>query len=116
MTRASSAEGSPKAWKLLVAALVAAGTGLYVAGYLFLWSIGRPPLQATPLTPLQYGLRYGDRVVSFELDSPNVSSTEVRERVARGEPVDDLVPPAVAPAIRELGLYRGYTGPKQERT
>jgi nicotinate-nucleotide adenylyltransferase len=60
--------------------------------------------------------RYGDRIVSFELDSPNVSSTEVRERVARGEPVDDLVPPAVAQAIRERGLYRGYTGPKQERT
>ena len=60
--------------------------------------------------------RYGDRVVSFELESPSISSTEVRERVARGEPVDDLVPPAVARAIRERGLYRGYTGPKQERT
>jgi type IV secretion system protein VirD4 len=61
MTRAPSAEGSHNGWKLLVAALVAAATGLYVAGYLFLWSIGRPPLQATPLTPLQYGLHYGDR-------------------------------------------------------
>jgi nicotinate-nucleotide adenylyltransferase len=60
--------------------------------------------------------RYGDRVISFELDSPNVSSTEARGRVARGEPVDDLVPPAVAKAIRERGLYRGYTGSKQERT
>ena len=26
--------------------------------------------------------RYGDRVVAFELDSPPVSSSEVRERVA----------------------------------
>ena len=51
--------------------------------------------------------RYGDRVVPFELDSPEVSSTDVRERVARGEPIDDLVPPAVAGTIRELGLYRG---------
>ncbi len=51
--------------------------------------------------------RYGDRVVSFELDSPNVSSTEVRERVARSEPIDDLVPAAVARSIAELGLYRG---------
>jgi nicotinate-nucleotide adenylyltransferase len=51
--------------------------------------------------------RYGDRVVPFELDSPNVSSSEVRERVARGEPIDDLVPAAVAGAIAELGLYRG---------
>jgi nicotinate-nucleotide adenylyltransferase len=60
--------------------------------------------------------RYGDRVLSFELESPAVSSTEVRERIARGEPVDDLVPPRVAEALRGLGLYGGYTPPKQERT
>jgi nicotinate-nucleotide adenylyltransferase len=53
--------------------------------------------------------RYGDRIVPFELDSPPVSSSEVRDRVARGEPIDDLVPRAVAEAIRDLGLYRGYT-------
>jgi nicotinate-nucleotide adenylyltransferase len=53
--------------------------------------------------------RYGDRVLSFELDSPPVSSSEVRERVARGEPLDGLVPPAVARAIEGHRLYRGYT-------
>jgi nicotinate-nucleotide adenylyltransferase len=53
--------------------------------------------------------RYGGRVVSFELDSPDVSSSEVRERVARGDPIDELVPPPVAEAISGLGLYRGYT-------
>ena len=53
--------------------------------------------------------RYGDRVLSFELASPAVSSSEVRERIARGEPVDGLVPPAVAEAIAEHRLYRGYT-------
>jgi nicotinate-nucleotide adenylyltransferase len=53
--------------------------------------------------------RYGDRVVPFELASPPVSSSEVRDRVARGERIDDLVPSAVAEAIRDLGLYRGYT-------
>jgi nicotinate-nucleotide adenylyltransferase len=35
-----------------------------------------------------------------------VSATEVRERVRRGEPIGDLVPPAVADYIRERGLYR----------
>ena len=60
--------------------------------------------------------RYGDRVVAFELRSPDVSSSGVRERVARGEPVDDLVPPAVAAAIRGRGLYRGYTAAETERT
>ena len=53
--------------------------------------------------------RYGDRVLSFELASPPVSSTEVRERIAQGEPLDGLVPPAVAHAIEEHALYRGYT-------
>ena len=33
------------------------------------------------------------------------SPLEVRERVRRGEPIDDLVPPAVARVIEELGLY-----------
>jgi nicotinate-nucleotide adenylyltransferase len=51
--------------------------------------------------------RYGDRVVPFELDSPDVSSTEVRELAASGEPIGDLVPQAVAREIRKLGLYRG---------
>lgn len=60
--------------------------------------------------------RYGDRVVSFELDSPAVSSSEVRDRVERGEPIDDLVPEAVAGAISGLGLYRGYTTGVPERT
>jgi nicotinic acid mononucleotide adenylyltransferase len=36
----------------------------------------------------------------------DVSSSEIREHVARGEPVDDLVPPPVAAAIARLGLYR----------
>jgi nicotinate-nucleotide adenylyltransferase len=53
--------------------------------------------------------RYGDRVVSFELDSPSVSSTEVRERAIRDDPLAGIVPPAVEAAIREIGLYRGYT-------
>jgi nicotinate-nucleotide adenylyltransferase len=60
--------------------------------------------------------RYGERVLSFPLDSPRVSSSETRARIARGEPVDELVPPAVADAIRELGLYRGYTDDDPERT
>jgi nicotinate-nucleotide adenylyltransferase len=50
--------------------------------------------------------RWGDRVVPFELASPEVSSSEVRERVAAGETIEDLVPPAVARLIEELELYR----------
>jgi len=50
--------------------------------------------------------RYGDSVLTFQLDSPNVSSSEVRRRVAAGEAIDDLVPPAVARLIEREGLYR----------
>ena len=36
-----------------------------------------------------------------------VSSTQIRQRVARGESIADLVPAAVANYIMEKGLYRG---------
>ena len=49
--------------------------------------------------------RYGDRVLRFRLESPDVSSSEVRRRVAAREPIDDLVPTAVARLIEECGLY-----------
>jgi nicotinate-nucleotide adenylyltransferase len=39
------------------------------------------------------------------LPSMNVSATAIRESVARGETVDDLVPPAVARYIGQHGLY-----------
>ena len=36
----------------------------------------------------------------------DVASRDIRRRIARGEPIDDLVPPRVAELISELGLYR----------
>jgi nicotinate-nucleotide adenylyltransferase len=56
-----------------------------------------------------------DRVVPFELDSPAVSSSDVRARVGRGQSVAGMVPDAVAREIKERSLY-GYTGRKPERT
>lgn len=58
--------------------------------------------------------RYGDRILSFELESPDVSSSDVRERISTGEPVTGLVPETVLREIEGRGLY-GYTGRKQER-
>jgi nicotinate-nucleotide adenylyltransferase len=40
-----------------------------------------------------------------------VSSSSVRARVSRAEPVDQLVGPAVADYISEHGLYRSSAGP-----
>ncbi len=51
--------------------------------------------------------RYGDRVISFELASPPISSNEVRARIREGKPIGDLVPSDVALLIEERGLYRG---------
>jgi nicotinate-nucleotide adenylyltransferase len=59
--------------------------------------------------------RYGDRVVSFQLGSPPISSSDIRDRLSRGESIDELVPPAVAREIEERGLYGGYTGRKQDK-
>jgi len=47
-----------------------------------------------------------DRISYFEMQPVPVSSTDIRNRVAQGESIDELVPPKVAEAIARLGLYR----------
>jgi nicotinate-nucleotide adenylyltransferase len=48
-----------------------------------------------------------DRIQAFELEPHDVSSSEIRSRVGRGEPIDGLVVAGVAAYIAEHGLYRG---------
>jgi nicotinate-nucleotide adenylyltransferase len=50
------------------------------------------------------------RIEPFEIPAIDASSSEVRRRVTAGEPIDYLVPPAVARVIEELGLYRQDAG------
>ena len=47
-----------------------------------------------------------ERVEFFEIEPLPISSEEIRDRVARGESIDRLVPPAVAELIETRGLYR----------
>lgn len=47
-----------------------------------------------------------DRILTFQLEPHPVSSTEIRDRVRAGEPIEGLVVPAVAAYIAEHGLYR----------
>jgi nicotinate-nucleotide adenylyltransferase len=47
-----------------------------------------------------------ERVVFFEIEPNAAASREVRARAAAGEPLDGLVPAAVARLIEERGLYR----------
>lgn len=47
----------------------------------------------------------GWRVESVEIPALDISSTEIRRRVAADEPIDGLVAPAVIREIRARGLY-----------
>jgi nicotinate-nucleotide adenylyltransferase len=55
-------------------------------------------------------LRNSGRLVFFEMPPVGVSSTMIRRRVARGQPVKYLVPDAVAELIEERGLYAAAAG------
>ena len=66
----------------------------------------RPGYPLEVLEAVRVSLSRPDRVVLFEIDPVPVSSTDVRARVTRGEPVEDLVPAAVAAEIERLDLYR----------
>lgn len=65
----------------------------------------RPGYPRERLDAVLVQLRCPDRILFFDIEPLPVSSTEVRERVARGETIDWLVPAAVAELIAELGLY-----------
>jgi nicotinate-nucleotide adenylyltransferase len=66
----------------------------------------RPGYRRDELEAVCRRLRDPSRVELFDVEPVPVSSTEVRDRVTRSEPIDDLVPPRVAALIAELGLYR----------
>ena len=60
---------------------------------------GRSPIDAET-APLA-----GWRAVSVEIPAVGVSSTDLRERVAHGRPIDYLVPERAIRIIEDRGLY-----------
>jgi nicotinate-nucleotide adenylyltransferase len=52
----------------------------------------------------------GGRIVVVEIPAIEVASKSIRDRIARGDDVDSLVPPAVARYIRDHGLYGNVGG------
>ncbi|HZC29178.1 MAG TPA: nicotinate-nicotinamide nucleotide adenylyltransferase [Gaiellaceae bacterium] len=76
----------------------------------------RPGYPRDRLDAILERLERPERVLFFEIEPIPVASRDVRERVARGEPIDGLVPPRVAELIRERGLYRSYTATAPDRT
>jgi nicotinate-nucleotide adenylyltransferase len=65
----------------------------------------RPGVSRTEVDQVRRRLHAGDRIVEFEMAPVPISSSEIRIRVARGEPVHDVLPARVADAISRLGLY-----------
>jgi nicotinate-nucleotide adenylyltransferase len=66
----------------------------------------RPGSDLADLDGVVRALALPERVELFPITPLAISSSEVRERVHVGLPIDDLVPAAVAAEIRRLGLYR----------
>ena len=65
----------------------------------------RPGVSREKVDAVRQHLKADERIVEFEVEPLPISSSDVRERVGRQEPIDDLVPPAVAAEIVRLGLY-----------
>lgn len=65
----------------------------------------RPGVSRSEVDAVRQRLGAGDRILEFEMTPVPVSSSDIRARVARGEPVVDVVPVHVADAIARLGLY-----------
>lgn len=65
----------------------------------------RPGYQRERLDEVLAGLRRPERVELFEIPAVDVSSTDIRARLERGEDADALLLPAVARRIVERGLY-----------
>jgi nicotinate-nucleotide adenylyltransferase len=69
----------------------------------------RPGVERERLDGVIAELSRPERVELFEIDPLPISSSEIRDRVAAGEPIVDLVPASVAAEIERRGLYRRST-------
>jgi nicotinate-nucleotide adenylyltransferase len=66
----------------------------------------RPGVERGRLDAVRAGLERPERVSFFPIEPLPVSSSQLRARVAAGEPIDGLVPAAVAAEVAVLELYR----------
>jgi nicotinate-nucleotide adenylyltransferase len=66
----------------------------------------RPGYPSGQLEAVLAQLARPDRVLLFEIQPVDVSSSKVRGRVSRGKSIEGLVPPAVQRAIADAHLYR----------
>lgn len=69
-----------------------------------------PALISRMIPPSQVADSATTRIIPIASNTPDVSSTEIRARAARGASLDNCVPAVVAAYIRENGLYRDTPG------
>ena len=67
----------------------------------------RPGYPRERLDEVLAELERPEHVLFFEIEPLPIASSDIRDRVARGESIEGLVPPAVAELIEGNGLYRG---------
>ena len=73
----------------------------------YLVAARRPGSEALDLESLERSIPgISSRIIILDNPLMDISSSEIRERVAKGLPITDLVPDAVARYIREQGLYK----------
>jgi nicotinate-nucleotide adenylyltransferase len=68
--------------------------------------VTRPGFPRPELESVLARLARRDRVLFLEIDPNTAASTSIRGRITAAEPLDELVPAAVAGLIEERGLYR----------
>jgi nicotinate-nucleotide adenylyltransferase len=66
----------------------------------------RPGFARDELDAVLEQLGRAERVLFFEIDPNPAASTDIRARIAAGEPLEEMVPEAVARLVTERGLYR----------
>jgi nicotinate-nucleotide adenylyltransferase len=70
-----------------------------------------PSLRSRMSAPVDFDRWPTTRIILIAASTPDVSSTEIRQRVALNQPLTDLVPSAVAAYIAQEGLYRSAAAP-----
>jgi nicotinic acid mononucleotide adenylyltransferase len=65
----------------------------------------RPGVSAEEARAARAELSSSNRILFFDMPPIPVSSSAIRERVARGESIEGLVPTRVADAVVRLRLY-----------
>jgi nicotinate-nucleotide adenylyltransferase len=74
----------------------------------YLVAVPRPGYPIPELTKLGKDIPgLSKRVIVMDKPQLDISATEIRERLSRGKPINDLVPKVVAEYIRRHGLYLG---------